>query len=421
MSGMAGGTRAYDVRPGDDLHGRRLAAARIGCFGVGLLSAAVWGWGVPLRYAQLSTVCSGGQCGDQQPTPSSVPLFHAAGISLRFYAIYTGTVEVLFAVVFLALAAAIFVLRSRSGIGLVTAAFLASFGATQTSATALAAAIPAWSLTVNLLQPLSFVFLVLFLYLFPDGHFVPRRTRYVALAWIPLFMVGSLVVPPDVFVVPLFGFIAVSLGAQVFRYRRISTPAQRQQTKWVVFGVSVGVLGSITLIAMGNLPILPNVFGSRLFLIGNTLIYVVGATIPVAITIAILRSRLFDIDVVIRRTVMYGSLTALLAIVYAALILGLEGLLDQAGRADSQRPLVLVISTLAIAALFQPLRRRLQRAIDRRFYRRKYDAARTLERFAATLRQDVDLAELRAHLVGVVEETMRPAHVSLWLRREVAP
>ena len=107
----------------------------------------------------------------------------------------------------------------------------------------------------------------------------------------------------------------------------------------------------------------------------------------------------------------------LLAALYAGLILVLEGLVGLIGNADAQRPLVLVISTLAIAALFQPLRVRLQRGIDRRFFRAKYDTARTLAAFGAALRQDVDLAELRAHLVGVVEETMKPTHVSLWLRR----
>jgi hypothetical protein len=136
----------------------------------------------------------------------------------------------------------------------------------------------------------------------------------------------------------------------------------------------------------------------------------------VLIETAILRSRLYDIDVIINKALVYGSLTVLLAVLYAGLIIGLETLAGViTGRAFSN-PFALVISTLAIFALSQPLRRRIQRIIDQRFYRRKYDAARTLEAFSATLRNEVDLASLSEHLVKVVQETMQPASVSLWLR-----
>src|SRR5947209_12212927 len=137
--------------------------------------------------------------------------------------------------------------------------------------------------------------------------------------------------------------------------------------------------------------------------------------IPISIAIAILRSQLYDIDTIINKALVYGLLTALLAAVYAGLIIGLESLAGLFSRQGAQ-PLVIVVSTLAIAALFQPLRHRLQQVIDRRFYRRKYDAAKTLEAFNATLRNEVDLSQLREHLVTVVQDTMQPSHVSLWLR-----
>jgi hypothetical protein len=113
----------------------------------------------------------------------------------------------------------------------------------------------------------------------------------------------------------------------------------------------------------------------------------------------------------------YGSLTALLALVYVGLVIGLGALVRLFTGQVSQSPVVIVASTLAIAALFQPLRHRIQAIIDRRFYRRKYDAARTLDAFSATLRNEVDLSQLREHLLNVVQETMQPAHVSLWLRK----
>jgi hypothetical protein len=137
--------------------------------------------------------------------------------------------------------------------------------------------------------------------------------------------------------------------------------------------------------------------------------------IPIFITIAVLRSRLWDIDVIINKTLVYGSLTSLLAGIYAGLIIGLESLVGTLTGAVNQ-PVVLVVSTLAIAALVQPLRKHIQALIDRRFYRRKYDATKTLVTFSATLRNEVDLEQLRAQLIAVVQETMQPTQVSLWLR-----
>jgi multisubunit Na+/H+ antiporter MnhB subunit len=136
---------------------------------------------------------------------------------------------------------------------------------------------------------------------------------------------------------------------------------------------------------------------------------------PLCFAIAILRSRLWDIDILINRTLVYGLLTASLALVYAVLVIGLQFLIHRQGGPGLQSPLVVVGSTLVIAALFRPLRRRIQAIIDRRFYRRKYDAVKALAAFSATLRNEVDLDQLREQLVAVVEETMQPAHISLWV------
>jgi hypothetical protein len=143
--------------------------------------------------------------------------------------------------------------------------------------------------------------------------------------------------------------------------------------------------------------------------------------IPVAIGIAILRYRLYDIDVVINRTLVYGSLTLMLALVYYGGVTATQALLRTLTSQEQLPQLVVVASTLVIAALFNPLRRRIQSFIDRRFYRRKYDAAKTLEAFSAKLRDETDLEALHNNLVGVVRETMQPAHVSLWLRPDTLP
>ncbi len=138
--------------------------------------------------------------------------------------------------------------------------------------------------------------------------------------------------------------------------------------------------------------------------------------IPVAVGIAILRHRLYDIDLVINRTLVYGSLTVLLALVYFGIVTATQAMFQALTGQEQQPQLAIVASTLVIAALFNPLRRRIQAFIDRRFYRRKYDARKTLEAFSSTLRDETDLEALSDDLVGVVRETMQPAHASLWLR-----
>jgi len=201
---------------------------------------------------------------------------------------------------------------------------------------------------------------------------------------------------------------------QVYRYRRVSNPVQRQQTKWVVFGMTVAVLGFAATLFVGTLPVVAGTLSGPLSnMIANTVLSFFLLLIPISVGLAILRSRLWEIDIIINRSLVYGTLTVALALIYAGCVLALQALL---GSFTEGNQFAIVGSTLVIAVLFQPLRRRIQAIIDRRFYRRKYDAARTLEAFSATLRNEVDLNQLREHLLGVVEETMQPAHVSLWLR-----
>jgi hypothetical protein len=153
-------------------------------------------------------------------------------------------------------------------------------------------------------------------------------------------------------------------------------------------------------------------------LLSNTAFFVLFSLIPISIAVAVLRYRLYDIDVVINRTLVYGALTAILVAVYVGSILVLQGLVRALTGQKSQ--LAIVASTLAVAALFNLLRHRIQGFIDRRFYRKKYDAAKTLEDFSAKLRDETDLEALSDDLMGVVRETMQPTHISLWLRPDTA-
>jgi uncharacterized membrane protein YhdT len=192
---------------------------------------------------------------------------------------------------------------------------------------------------------------------------------------------------------------------------------ERQQIKWFAYAAAAYV--SASTLAYG----IPGVIDTPLWFerVGFALNIVFIPAIPIAIGIAILRYRLYDIDVLINRTLVYGSLTLMLALVYFGSVSATQALFQALTSQERLPQLVVVTSTLVIAALFTPLRRRIQSFIDRSFYRRKYDAGKTLEAFSAKLRDETDLEALNNDLVGVVRETMQPAHVSLWLRPDTAP
>ena len=267
--------------------------------------------------------------------------------------------------------------------------------------------------------------LILIFLLFPTGHFVPRWTRWTLVAYviiqIPFTYFQDVPLLPNNPTSQLGWFVALGELAtvvlvQIYRYRRLSSPLQRQQTKWVIFGLAV----PINALVIGTLlPVLFPVLtesDSLYPLVLNEISFLLLLCIPLSFGFAILRYRLWDIDTIINRALVYGLLTTLLGALYAGLILGMTSLAGLV-TGDSDEPVALVISTLAIAALFLPVRRRIQRLIDRRFYRKKYDAEKTLAAFSKTLRNEVDLEQVRQQLLSVVQETMQPAQVSLWLRQ----
>ena len=296
-----------------------------------------------------------------------------------------------------------------------------------------------WVLPVGLLG----IFMIL---LFPDGRLPSRRWRPFA-----LFAGAVMVLVPVVFVfdpgpleghpgvrnpfgleglpwledVSVFGVlllplcILVSAASLVLRYRRSGTEV-REQIKWLAFAASFVGTAYLSLVVIGIF-FAPGLFSSRdqqpivYELIAN-LFLMSYAGIPTAIGIAILKYRLYDIDIIINRALVYGPLTVSLAVVYFGGVVGTQAAFHAITGEEQQPQLAVVASTLAIAALFGPLRRRIQNVIDRSFYRRKYDAARILEAYGARLRDEVDLQTLGDDLLGVVRETVQPAHASLWLQ-----
>ncbi|HEY6287748.1 MAG TPA: hypothetical protein VIX20_18930 [Ktedonobacteraceae bacterium] len=210
-------------------------------------------------------------------------------------------------------------------------------------------------------------------------------------------------------IVALFATAIACIASVIVRFRR-ARGDERQQLKWLAYGtfLSLLIIAAIIVIMFSNVDI---------GFLSSALFYLPLLIISISAGIAIMRYRLYNIDVLINRTLVYGALTALLALIYFSLVFILQSLVRALAGQISQTPIVIVGSTLVIAALFHPLRQRIQQVIDHRFYRRKYDAARTVEAFSATLRNELDLSQLREHLITVVQETMQPAHVSLWLRK----
>ena len=198
--------------------------------------------------------------------------------------------------------------------------------------------------------------------------------------------------------------------------RRRARGVERQQIKWLLYAGAIFFVGNV----LKNTVFSPLGEVSWGLWVGYLLVGIGGLGGPIAIGVAILRYRLYEIDTLINRTLVYGALSASLVLVYFGGVAATGAIFRALTGQERQPQLAVVLSTLVIAALFNPLRRRIQAFIDRRFYRRKYDAAKTLEAFSAKLRDETDLDALSEDLVGVVRETMQPAHASLWLRPERA-
>ncbi|MBP6016907.1 MAG: hypothetical protein KA586_09315 [Candidatus Promineofilum sp.] len=277
-----------------------------------------------------------------------------------------------------------------------------------------------------LLALISFPALFFFLNVFPTGRFPTRWARRLLVAGMGLLVVllianmfmgqresALLALLALLAVGAVAGMLVSSLAAQIYRYRHISGPVERQQIRWVFTSLSLVLFWFATFYNQSPFRSYETWSGPwALFKIFGTV--VILALLPLSITRAILRYHLWDIDVIVRKTLVYAVLTGSLILVYFTSIVVLQGAFSRLTGQDST--LATILSTLLIAALFLPLRRSVQDLIDRRFYRRKYDAAKVLEGFAATARDETDLEKLTAELLRVIQETMEPEHVSVWLR-----
>ena len=414
------------------VHGRRLIAFRLAWAAVAVLTFGLFVSGIPPRFDQLLRIAT-------EYKPALLEL----GLSVEFYAAYVTALDLAIVMTHFAIAAVIFWRAPDDRMALFVSFTL--IAAPLSFIKALGGVQPAWRLLTDCVNYLGLVSSLSLLYLFPDGRFVPPWTRPLAVLWAGINLAAVFFPatplslsrwPVALQAILLLAWSGSGMYAQTLRYVAVSDPVQRQQTRWALIGLTAAALGPIayhlpffTLPSLSQLS-LPGLFyelaGPTVFtlsllyrLVSVTAFTLAMLLFPLSFAVAILRYRLWDIDLLINRTVVYGAVTATLALTYVAIVLFLQDIL---------RPLTIrfppelatAVSTLAVAALFSPLRRRVQASVDRRYYRRKYDAERNLAAFSATLRDIVDVNKLTHELLAVIQETFEPTHVSLWLRKDPA-
>ncbi len=389
------------------LRGLLLIGARGTWVSVVALALALFVFAVPAEFAYLQTSCT--ECDGPRLTVEGVQRLEKLGLSVGFYAVYVLALEVGFATVSFIVASAIFWRRSDDAMALLGALAVVAWGITFPNTTlALAESYPASELPVALLGFLGLVAFTLFFYVFPDGRFVPHWTRWLALALVSLVApsyffpdspasIGSW---PAVLQLPFYLVWMGSLAAvQVYRYRRVSGPAKRQQTKWVVFGFAAAIVGFLAVISVYPFLSQP---GPLAYLAGNTGIYFSMLMIPLSMGVAILRYRLFDIDPIINRALVYGALTACVVGTYV-LVVGYLGAVFRTG----VNLLFSLIATGVVAVLFAPLRDRLQRGVNRLMYGERDDPyaviSRLGERLEATLAPESALSTIVETVAGALK------------------
>jgi hypothetical protein len=405
------------------LHGAWLAAARLAWATWAALVVLLTVVSAVLFAPLLQRPCVGELCAQYNVllSPECMAVLADLGLTPANYATLILASNALTWMVGWATGLLIFLRRSAEPMALLVALFLMYGGLVSAPYLVIPTAYPALLLPLRVVEYVGWVTFVLTFYLFPQGRFVPRWTRWAALVVLVdefLFVFG-LPIPgltPDAQaavdgVIWIATFVLL-FGVQLYRYRRIATPAERRQTQWVLFGLASVVL--VLLAYVIPVQLVPAWRDSLPGVLRGALVSLIAVVIPLTFGVATLRYRLFDIDVIVRKTLIYGTLSICLGACYVALVVLTQTVVTSVLRGESS--LALIGSTLAVAALFQPLRRRVQEVIDRRFYRSRYDAERILTAFAARIQTETDLDRLAGEMVEVVSTTLQPAHVSLWRR-----
>jgi signal transduction histidine kinase len=402
---------------------RWLVAAWVSLFAISMLALVLFVLGTPAYFARFYSLPTA--CLDECLTPAKVQALHTLGIPITAYAAYWTAVNLLFALVYFAVAALIFWRRSHDQMALFASFFLVALGTSFPDIpNALVANHPAWWLPVTFVDTLGLPSLAVFFFLFPTGRFVPQWTRWMAVGFAALYALSAFF--PDspfsfknwphllTILIPL-AVVGSLVFAQVYRYRRVSTPEEQQQTKWVVFGATIALLGFLLLgllpprfISVNHLALLPS-------LILTTSIYLLLLLIPLSVALAILRYRLWNIDSIVNRTLVYGGLTACVIGLYA-LVIGALGTLFQAqGNAA-----ISLLATGLIAMLFSPLRDRLQQAVNRLMYGERDEPYRVISRLGQRLEATLAPDAVLPTIVEAVAQSLKLPYVAITLKHRSA-
>jgi signal transduction histidine kinase len=410
----------------EPLRGRSLILARTGWLVIAAFTLSLFVTGLPSEFATLGSVCKTG-CVSGQLSPGELRALHDLGLSTGLYAAYGAALDVVFAAVYGAVAAAIFWRRPDDRMALFVSIALLTFGTTTfpNAASALAATHHAWWWPFAFLNFLGSALFGLFLYVFPDGRFVPRWTRWVALAWIfwqlPRYWFPGWDTSDLDSLSSWLSFVvwSAALGtvvySQVYRYRRVSNAVQRQQIKWVLLGTSAAVLTflGVTVALSIFVPASTTPGTLIMLLVGSALIYAAMLLIPLSIGVAILRYHLFDIDLIINRALVYGALTASVVGLYVLVVGGLGEIFRLRGN--------LIVSLLAagmVAVLFAPLRTRLQRGVNHLMYGERDEPYKVLSRLGERLEATLAPEAVLPTAVRTVREALKVPYVAVDLARD---
>ena len=415
------------------LRSQWLILARAAWLVVAALTVGLFAVGIPVEFAQLQLGCPTSACASLGGVaPVELSLLVNLGVSPQFFAAYGITLDLILALVFLVVAALIFWQKSSDRQALFVASALLLFGtATQPyTLSALVAAHPSWGLPVDSLHFLGSASFSLFLFIFPDGRFLPRWTRWVALIWIawlfprywfpdwPPSGSGTWLAWANLFV--WLGALGTAIYSQAYRYRHVSNTVQRQQSKWVVFGIALGlaVFLTVNIVVSAIAPVPTSAGELKTLMVGAALMNSALLLIPLSIGIAVLRYHLFDIDILINRTLLYGALTVSVVGIYVLVVGYLSVLFRTAG--GQVHLAISVLATGFVALLFQPLRYRLQRGVNRLMYGERDDPYTVLSRLGQRLEATLAPEAVLPTIVDTVKESLKLPYTAITLKQDDA-
>jgi signal transduction histidine kinase len=404
------------------LRGRRLLVVRAAWIAMTVLVLGLFIVSVPVAYEHFHKVCQGPECGFWPLSPEDAMSLRDLGLSVDFYAAYNVALEVVEMLGFCAVGAFIFLRRSEELMPLLLSLALVLYG--LNTAEALIAAYPDLWLPVAFVNCFGSICFFISFYLFPDGRFVPRWTFVPAAIWViyqvPTYFLPHTPFDPNTWPYLLdaslwLGLLGTLIFAQIYRYVYVSNPIERQQTKWVVFGLTAAIVLAVGIVLAGAalLRIQPGQLGVLYTFVSRTVLYAAYLLVPLSIGIAILRYRLWDIDVLINRTLVYGALSASVVGIYALLVGGLGTLLPLSGDTVTS-----LIAAGLVAVLFAPLRVRLQRGVNHLMYGERDEPYMVLSRLGKRLEGTLAPEAALETVAEVVAQALKLPYAAIELRQD---